>query len=99
VAGVADVQKYQDERAATALALRQGPGGSLTLAVTCGVDRELYDQPLTIELALPDGWPAEALRVKDRREAAVTTRVATANGRPVVRFDVPPTNAEYLITR
>jgi hypothetical protein len=122
-AGLADAHKYEQERNTSGLALRSGPGEALTLAVTCGTDRELYDQPLTIELALPDGWTADKVQVRDAQGKAIATRAAlgqpqagvvyvrggdganiqtrvdTEPGRPVVRFDVPPTNGEYTISR
>jgi hypothetical protein len=83
----------------------------------------LYDQPLTIELALPDGWSAQTLRVRDAAGAEIATRTGTGAprsvtvftsgggggtigtrreteaGPPVVRFDVPPANAEYTISK
>jgi hypothetical protein len=99
IAGWTDVFKYQEERNASALALRSGPGNALTLAVSCVTRRELYDQPLTIELALPNGWSAETLKVRDAQGAEVATRAATSAGRLVVRFEVPPTNAEYALSR
>jgi hypothetical protein len=99
VAGMADVFKYQEERNASALALRSGPGGSLTLAVTCGTDRARYDQALTIELALPDGWSAQTLKVRGPQGTAVASRAAIVDGRQVVRFDVPPANGEFTLSR
>jgi hypothetical protein len=122
-AGLAEAHKYREERNSSALTMRSGPEGALTLAVTCGTNRELFDQPLTIELALPDGWSAQTLRVRDAAGAEIATRTGTGAprsvtvftsgggggtigtrreteaGPPVVRFDVPPANAEYTISK
>ncbi|MBI3948338.1 MAG: polysaccharide deacetylase family protein [Armatimonadetes bacterium] len=99
VAGIAEAFKYEQERNASTLALHRGEGDTLVLTLACGTDRELYDQPLTIELALPEGWSAATLKVRDAQGKAVATRAATVEGRPVVRFDVAPVEGEYAITR
>jgi peptidoglycan/xylan/chitin deacetylase (PgdA/CDA1 family) len=99
VAGMIEAYKYQQERNASTLELRSARAGRLTLTLTCGTDRTLYDQPLTIELTLPDGWSAEKLRVRDAEGATIATRAATAAGRSAVRFDVPPAHGVYAVSR
>jgi hypothetical protein len=99
VAGGTELFKYFQERNASALTLSSGAGGTLRLSLTCGTDQKLYDQSLTIELAVPDGWSADALKVKDGKGAAVATRTATAAAHSVVRFDVPPVTGQYSISR
>jgi hypothetical protein len=99
VAGGTDVFKYFQERNAAALTWASGGAGGLTLALTCATDAKLYDQPLTIELALPDGWRAQDLKVRNGQGAAVPTRVATVAGQSVVRFDVPPVTGKYALSR
>ncbi len=97
IAGMADAHKYETERNAAALRCTAIDADSSRLTVTCGTDPELYDQPLTIALALPNGWAADALRVAAPDGAAVPTRVSPSEDGIVVLFDVAPVTAEYVL--
>lgn len=97
VAGMADAYKYQEERKASALELtRKGPG-RLVLQLTCGTDGKLYDQPLTLELTLPKGVDPEAVRIHGPGGKFVNLQPVVDAGEAAVRFNVPPTTADYVI--
>lgn len=98
-AGMTDIYQYQQERLAAKLALKGGKPDAATLSISCETDAELFKQPLTIELALPEGWSAEALKVRGGNGNTVATQAAAVDDRPVVRLDVAPVDGEYSISR
>jgi hypothetical protein len=68
--------------------------------VWCGTDPELYDQPLTIEVALPGSWPPEEVMVTEPdRLGVVALRTTQAPGRRLIRFDIAPVNGVYIVER
>lgn len=96
IAGMADIYKYQQERRAAKLDLHGESSTRAALQLTCLTDPELYDQPLTIELTVPDSWSAGRPTVTDAGGAAISVRATP--GRPAMfRFDVAPADAAYLI--
>lgn len=97
IAGMADIYKYQTERNASRLALESSDARGLTFRLSCLTEPELYDQPLTIEVAPPQSWPSEQLVVKDAQGNAVAARVAEVRGQTVVRFDALPRAMVYTI--
>jgi hypothetical protein len=98
IAGMAEIHKYQTERNQAKLAIaNQGPR-RVTLELSCSTDPELYDQPLTIEIALPDNWSPEEVAVKPAEAGIVPTPI-TRSSNAVIRFDVPPITARYTIER
>jgi hypothetical protein len=99
IAGMAAVHKYERERDHSALSMRTGAPDEVRLALTCRTDPALYDQPLTIELTLPDEWAPQAVRVRSAEGAAVEVREVGGARPAVVRFDLPPSDGEYLISR
>jgi len=99
IAGITDIWKYQEERASAKLAIQSREPERVTLHLSCGMDPELYDYPLTIQLTLPAGWSPDTLKVSDADGDILATRTATEDGQLVVRFDVPPTDADYVIAR
>ncbi len=98
IAGLADAFKYQQERKAAGLSLSSvGPKG-VALNLRCGTDPALFDQPLTIALTLPAGWVSDKLTVSRPDGSGVRTiRPEAAPQGRVVRFDVPPTEATYVV--
>ena len=99
IAGMADIHKYQAERAATGLEIEKETPRRLLLKLSCSTDPQLYDQPLTVEIALPSTWSAGEVKIKQAgtREGNVAT-VAASDGR-TLRFHVPPITAAYVIER
>jgi len=97
IAGMADIYKYQTERNASKLTRQQSGPKRLAFQLTCLTDATLYDQPLTIEAQLPPSLEAGRVKVKDSGGRAIPLRVAQKDGVTVLRFDVAPRNAVYVI--
>jgi len=97
IAGMADIYKYQTQRNASKLTLRQSDFQRLTFQFTCLTDITLYDQPLTLEIAHPRSLDTSRITVKDAQGNAISLRAAVAQGAPVLRFDVPPHDTVYSI--
>ncbi|CAN5898801.1 hypothetical protein BH11VER1_BH11VER1_29460 [soil metagenome] len=98
IAGMADIHQYETERNATKLTLIKSDARQLNFQLTCATDGTLYDQPLTLEVAMPPGWNAQKVVVKDGNPNPLTTRLGKLEGNAVLRFDVPPRTAEYSIS-
>lgn len=99
IAGMAAVHKYERARDLAALTLHAESADAVRMEVSCGTDPALYDQPLTVQLSLPEAWEPHTVEVRDAAGAAIVARVAEQPGKPVVRFDVPARNATYRISR
>jgi hypothetical protein len=92
-----EVYKYTRERdAAHPLRLTAVSARGFTVSVECDSAKletfgrplvELYDQPLTVEVPVPDSWRSVTVRGARGRLAAKTVRVA---GETLARFDVLP---------
>ena len=96
IAGMADIYKYERERASAQLSIHSKGPDVVMLKVSCGTNPQLYDQPLTIQLTLPTGWSAQRLKLSDAKGKIIPVRAATPE--TVVRFEVPPSNAVYSIS-
>ncbi|MCP4640535.1 MAG: polysaccharide deacetylase family protein [bacterium] len=100
VAGMADVYKYQEERKAAKLSLSRDAAGRIVLDLACLSNADLYDQPLAVELLLPEGWAADGTTLTAEDGGAVAPSGAGSRGsRPLMRFDLPPATARYVIDR
>lgn len=97
IAGMADIYKYQTQRRAAQLALRNEGPHRATLEVSCQTDPELFDQPLTIELIVPEPWSGTSPTVRDAQGKEVPTRTAHTSERATVRFEVASIGATYAI--
>ena len=69
----------------------------VSLRLSCSTKPELFDQPLTIEVALPKSWLANRVVVKNAQGKAITTRSRQTNGQALLRFEVAPRNRLYSI--
>ena len=97
IAGMADIYKYQTERIGAALSRVQSDDRQLSFRLTSLTDPEFYDQPLTIEVAIPQSWPPDRVAVKDEEDKSIAVRVGQARGESMVRFEVVPRNMTYRI--
>jgi peptidoglycan/xylan/chitin deacetylase (PgdA/CDA1 family) len=99
IAGMADIHKYQAERAGATLALEGKTATHAVLKLTCSTDSQLFDQPLTLQIALPESWPADDVVVTNpAAERLPAQRQSTPDG-GIIRFDVPPVTGEFQIRR
>ena len=58
---------------------------------------ELFDQPLTIDVTLPESWSGNAAVTNEDSQEIGVRQFTTADG-DVLRFDVPPTDARYTLS-
>lgn len=98
-AGMAAICMYSAERESAGLEIHGGKPEAVALRLSCATNPELYDLPLTVQLTLPAGWPADKLRVRAANGHAIPTRNAAADGKALVRFDVQPISADYVVSR
>lgn len=99
IAGMADIHKYQTERQAAKLEIAAETGRRVLLKLSCFSDPKLYDQRVTIEVALPPAWSADHVRVKGTAPGEATVSVAPVAGGKAIRFHVLPITAEYVVER
>jgi len=99
VAGLADAYKYLTERRGAKLTLDKAGPRRLALRLHCTTDPTLFDQPLTVELHVPRRWAAHGVTVTDSTGRSVPTSEGRSPDHQTlaVRFDVPPTDATYLV--
>lgn len=97
VAGMADIYKYQTERRGAKLAIENNGRTCVRLQLSCSTKPELYDQPLTLEVTLPELWWANSVMVKNDQEKVMATRTPRTNSGKVLRFEVAPRDALYSI--
>lgn len=97
IAGMGDIHKYETERNMAKLAIIKADAQRLAFHLTCATDPALYDQPLTLEMTPPAGWNLQRVVIKDAQGAVVPTKPGMLEGSNVLRFDVPPRGAAYLI--
>jgi hypothetical protein len=97
IAGMADIHKYQTERNGARLTVVRSEPGCLTFRLSCFTDPELYDQPLTIEVALPMSWPPSRVAVTSSQGKANGIRTVQAHGKAVLRFEAAPRTTIYAI--
>jgi hypothetical protein len=70
----------------------------VTVKLSCETPLELFDQPLTLEIALADSWAKERVIIRNaNREEMKYQTDATSGTR--LRFDVSPADAEFAIER
>ncbi len=97
IAGMADIYKYETQRNASKLTLRQPDSRHLIFQLTCLTDAMLYDQPLTLEIVPPASLDASRITVRGGEGKVISLRVGRADDVRVLRFDVPPYDAVYSI--
>ena len=99
IAGMADIYKYETERHGAKLAIENWGESRSVLTLSCMTNLELYDQPLTLDVTLPQSWTKERVVIMNHEGQEVNVRkVSTSNG-IVLRFDAKPTAAEFTIEK
>lgn len=98
IAGMADIHKYLTERDATKITLIKSEAQQLSFKLACAADATLYDQPLTVEMAVPPAWKLPNVVIKDAQGTVIPTKRGKVEGAEALRFDVPPREADYTIT-
>ena len=99
IAGIADIHKYQTERAGATLAIENATATRAEITLTCSTDSSLYDQPLTLLTVLPVSWPTDRVTVTDSNSQSLPLQSESTDEGSIVRFHVPPITATYVIAR
>ncbi len=100
ITGLADAYKYRQERKSTAIAWTRRDGDCLILEVRCATDPVRYDQPLTIQIALPPDWDRAKLVPSDAAPGTGSeTQCETERGEGWMRANLPPLTRRYLLHR
>jgi hypothetical protein len=99
IAGMADIHKYQTERLAAGLEIKPETARRTLLKLSCATDPQLYDQPLTVEVALPPAWSAAQVQVKRGAADQATVPVVPVAGTKAVRFLALPITATYTVEK
>jgi len=97
IAGMGDIHKYQTERRGASLEMEHQSQQRVKLKFSCTTELALYDQPLTMEITLPESWKTDRVVVRNQQDKKIDVRKVALSDGNVVRFDVRPTNAEYTI--
>ncbi len=99
IAGLADTYKYLTERRGAKLTIENRGPRRAVLGLVCSTVPELYDQPLTIDVTLPESWTHDRVVVADSRGNSVEACKVSTSADPLLRFRVLPKDAEYTIDR
>ncbi len=97
ITGLADAYKYLTERRGAKLSLENRGPRRVLLRLTCSTDEELFDQPLSIDVRLPDTWAGDRVLVTNAAGNRLETRSESSPAGRLLRFHVPPTDAQYFI--
>ncbi len=98
IAGMAEIHKYRTERERAELSIANKGPNRAVLTLRCSTEPDLYDQALTIRVALPPAWAPDEVSVKSVASAVVVPTVSPSED-AAIRFDVPPIAATYIIER
>ena len=98
IAGMADIFMYYRERESSKLSIRSLGDTKVEIGLTCMTDPELYEQPLTMQVALPEGREVRQVRVTGPAGNPIKTRKATVDGKAVLRFEIGPENTTVTVS-
>lgn len=99
IAGMANIHKYDTERRSATIEIENKSERRIVLHISCSTKAELYDQPLTIDAALPDSWARQRVVVTKRDAQEIDVRRVSTPAGVVLRFDVSPIDAEFAIEK
>ena len=97
IAGMADIHKYKTERQGARLEIENKSSSKAVVKLSCTTDVQLYDQPLTIDVATPESWVNNRAVITNRNAQEVEYRVVSTSDGVVLRFDVEPSEDEFTI--
>ncbi len=101
-APMGDVFRYSTERMAARLEIEALQPGRIMLRLEDGLDDEVFDRPLTIELTLPEeywnGFSGAVVESSNGQVRAEAQWLERAGRRKTVRFDLLP-NGELVVLR
>lgn len=98
-AGVAQMVKYREERRKATIAIKKVSPDKIQIELACGTEPELYDEPLTVQVTLPEGWDAKRANVKHASGKNLTVRPVPSAGANVIRFETPPVGSTITLLK
>ncbi len=99
IAGMARVYKYQQARQHARLTLEKIAERAVKLTLSCATDPLLFDEPLTIELTLPEKWPPSDVTIRSEKGERVPFHIQGNNVPSPIRFSARAISAAYIISR
>ncbi|MHB8900753.1 MAG: polysaccharide deacetylase family protein [Thermoguttaceae bacterium] len=99
IAGITDIFKYQSELAGATLLLEGETPDHAVVKLACSTNPELFDQPLTLRITLPQSWPPDQVAVTTAAGENVPLVRPSAPGDATIRFDAPPATGRFHIRR
>jgi hypothetical protein len=99
IAGMADIHKYFTERRGATLTIESKGKSQAGLKLSCSTNAQLYNQPLTLQVILPESWPAEYVVVRNQSNTQLKMKNLSTPDGELLQFDVPPIDGEFAITR
>ena len=98
VAGMADIFMYWRERESSKLSVKSLGEKEVEVTLACMTDPKLYEQPLTLQVTLPNGWDKAAVKVRGAKGNEIEMHTAEVDGKTVLRFDVPPIDTKVTVS-
>ena len=96
---MADIHKYFTERRGAALTIESKGQSQAVLKLSCSTNAQLCDQPLTLQVTLPESWSAEHVVATNQSNTQLKVQKSSTQAGELLKFDVPPTAGEFTITR
>jgi oligosaccharide reducing-end xylanase len=90
-----NVARYIKERDAASIAVKSSDDKSITITVTDNLVDSVFNYPLSIRRALPDGWTTAAVTQKG---VAVDDSIITVNSKKYVMFKAVPDGGDIVIS-
>lgn len=98
IAGMARVYKYQQAREHARLTLEKIAEKAVKLTLSCATNPLLFDEPLTIELTLPEKWPSSDVKIRSEKSERVPFHILGNIAPAKIRFSARAISAAYIIS-
>jgi hypothetical protein len=99
IAGMADIHKYQTAFLACRMGIEAETTRRVLLKLSCFTEPKLYDQRLSIEIALPSSWSQGKVKIKQTGTPEANVPTSAAPDARAIRFHALPVTATYVIER
>lgn len=99
IAGMADIFKYQTERAAATLTMESAGPNTASLRLSCSTDPALFDHLLTLQVTLPRSWPHDSVMITGPDGERTRVKQRSQDGKDLLYFEVEPVNSIYRVEK
>lgn len=86
----AEVAKYIKERDNASISETEVTADSISVAITAGLEADIYDQPLSVRRLLPSAWEGANVYAGQTK---ITSEIITENGTDYIQFEAVPGTA------